>query len=149
VTQYFIFVIVETRDMELQPFYSKETRGIRITVRPHYLEEQSQPAQRRYVFVYFVHIENTSRRTVQLLSRRWHIHDSIGEEQEVVGDGVVGEQPTLRPGSVHEYHSFCILKSRLGYMEGAYRFVGRDDVLFEAEVPRFDLVADSMVFPFM
>lgn len=135
--------------MNTQPFYAKETRGIYITVRPHYLDDQSQPAQRRYVFVYFVRIENRSRRTVQLLSRRWLIHDSIGEEQEVVGDGVVGEQPTLGPGDVHEYHSFCILKSRLGYMAGAYRFIGRDDVLFEAEIPRFDLVADNMAFPFM
>lgn len=135
--------------MNTPTLYACETHGIHISVHPHYLDDQSQPEQRRYVFVYFVRIENRSRRTVQLLSRRWNIHDSIGEEQEVVGNGVVGQQPTLRPGDAHEYHSFCILKSRLGYMHGAYRFIGRDDILFEAEIPRFDLIADTLAFPFL
>lgn len=135
--------------MSTPPLYTQDTRGIRIIVRPHYLEDQSQPEQQKYVFVYFVRIENRSRRTVQLLSRRWHIQDSIGEEQEVAGTGVVGQQPTLGPGDVHEYHSFCVLKSRLGYMAGSYRFIGRDDVLFEAEIPRFDLVADTLSLPFV
>lgn len=132
-----------------QPSYSEETRGIRVTVQPHYLDEHSDPQQRRYVFVYFVHIANRSRRTVQLLNRRWLIHDSIGENQQVEGPGVVGQQPTLGPGDVHEYHSFCILKSRLGTMEGAYQFVGRDDVLFDAAIPRFDLVADNAAIRFL
>jgi ApaG protein len=129
--------------------YVEETRGIRITVRPLYLDEQSEPDQRHYVFAYFVRIENRSRRTVQLLQRRWLIHDSIGEDQQVEGPGVVGQQPTLGPGDVHEYHSFCILKSRLGYMQGSYRFLGRDDVLFDAAIPRFDLVANTTTFPFL
>ncbi len=131
------------------PMYTEETRGIRITVRPLYLDEQSEPDQRHYVFAYFVRIENRSRRTVQLLQRRWLIHDSIGEDQEVEGPGVVGQQPTLGPGDTHEYHSFCILKSRLGYMQGSYRFIGRDDVLFDAAIPRFDLVANTATFPFL
>jgi ApaG protein len=131
------------------PLYVEETRGIRVTVRPLYLDEQSDPDQRHYVFAYFVRIENRSRRTVQLLQRRWLIHDSIGEDQEVEGPGVVGQQPTLGPGDVHEYHSFCILKSRLGYMQGSYRFIGRDDVLFDAAIPRFDLVANTTTFPFL
>jgi len=129
--------------------YTEETRGIRITVRPLYLDEQSDPAQRHYVFAYFVRIENRSRRTVQLLQRRWLIHDSVGPDQHVEGPGVVGEQPTLGPGDTHEYHSFCILKSRLGYMEGSYRFIGRDDVLFDAAIPRFDLIADTAGIRFL
>lgn len=134
--------------MSARPFYYKETSGIRITVRPLYLSDQSQPAHRHYVFAYFVRIENVSKRTVQLLSRRWLIHDSIGEDHEVVGDGVVGEQPVLAPGGVHEYQSFCVLKSPSGYMEGSYRFIGRDDLLFDAAIPRFDLVAAESQFPF-
>jgi ApaG protein len=126
------------------PFYSEETRGIRITIRPQYLPDHSQPLHLQYVFIYFVRIENIGKRKVQLLSRRWLIYDSIGEEREVVGDGVVGEQPLLVAGAVHEYHSFCILKSPHGYMEGSYRFIGMDDVLFDAEIPRFILSADGV-----
>jgi ApaG protein len=126
-----------------RPLYTKETRGIRVTVRPQYLPDQSRPLQLQYVFAYFVRIDNTSRRKVQLLSRRWLIVDSIGEEREVEGEGVVGEQPVLAEGDVHEYHSFCVLKSPQGYMEGSYRFIGRDDVLFDAEIPRFILTTDE------
>lgn len=133
--------------MSGRPFYYKETQGIRISVRPVYLHEHSEPEQYRYIFAYFVRIENVSKRTVQLLSRRWLIHDSIGEEYEVAGDGVVGEQPILAPGDVHEYQSFCILKSTDGYMEGSYRFVGKDEVLFDAAIPRFILAADMSALP--
>ena len=125
------------------PLYTKETRGIRITVRPQYLPDHSQPIQLQYVFAYFVRIENTSKRKLKLLSRHWLIFDSIGEEREVDGEGVVGEQPVLTAGDVHEYHSYCVLKSPQGYMEGSYRFIGLDDVLFEAEIPRFILTADE------
>ncbi len=124
-----------------RPFFYRETQGMRITVRPLFMPEHSEPLVQRYVFAYLVRIENTSRRTSQLLTRYWRIYDSIGEEHEVRGDGVVGEQPVLAPGDTHEYSSFCVLKSPHGWMEGAYRFINNDDTLFEAQVPRFALDA--------
>jgi ApaG protein len=127
-----------------RPFFYKETSNIRVTVRPAYLRAQSQPLANRYVFVYFIRIENVGKKRVQLLSRRWLIHDSIGEDQEVEGEGVVGQQPVLGPGDVHEYNSFCILTSPAGYMEGAYRFIGSDDVLFDVAIPRFYLHAEDV-----
>ncbi|MBK9941060.1 MAG: Co2+/Mg2+ efflux protein ApaG [Kouleothrix sp.] len=124
-----------------RPFYYRETEGIRITVRPLYLEEQSLPMLQRYVFAYFIRIENVSERTAQLLARRWQIHDAIGEDHEVVGEGVVGEQPVLKPGDVHEYNSFCILKSPSGHMEGSYRFAYPNGTHFDVAIPRFVLSA--------
>jgi len=125
------------------PFYYKETHGIRITVRPVYLREQSEPAARHYVFAYFVRIENVGELPAQLLSRRWLIHDSIGEDKEVEGDGVVGVQPLLPPGQVHEYQSFSTLKSGEGFMEGHYNFLRSDGTTFRAEIPRFILSASA------
>jgi ApaG protein len=124
-------------------FFYRVTQGIRITVRPEYLPEQSDPPRRRFVFAYHVRIENIGSRPARLVTRRWRIHDSVGEEIEVEGEGVVGEQPVIRPGGVHEYESFCILKSPSGYMEGQYRFVREDHTTFEAEIPRFVLAADD------
>jgi ApaG protein len=95
------------------------------------------------VFEYRVRIENVSDQAAQLLSRRWRIHDSIGEDTEVAGDGVVGEQPLIVPGGVHEYQSFCVLKSANGYMEGEYRFQRADATRFDAIIPRFTLAADE------
>ena len=124
-------------------FFYRMTNGIRVTVRPAYLPEQSIPEQQQFVFAYFVRLENMGTRSAQLMSRRGRIHDSIGEDNEVVGDGVVGEQPLLPVGGVHEYQSFCVLKSPNGYMEGEYRFERDDSVQFEAQIPRFTLAADE------
>lgn len=125
-----------------RPFFYRLTDGIRITVRPAFLPDQSRPGQQHFVFSYAVRIENVGTQPAQLVSRRWLIHDSIGRDTEVKGDGVVGEQPVLAPGQVHEYRSFCVLKSPSGYMEGEYRFVRNDGSAFQAAIPRFELTAE-------
>lgn len=114
---------------------------MRVTVRPVYLRDRSDPAAQHYVFAYFVRIENIGETPAQLVSRRWLIHDDVGEDTEVVGDGVVGEQPLIPAGGVHEYQSFSILKSGEGYMEGEYFFHREDGSSFSAEIPRFLLSA--------
>jgi ApaG protein len=108
-----------------------------------YLRDQSEPSQQHYVFAYFVRVENVGPQPAQLVSRRWLIHDSAGEDIEVEGEGVVGEQPLIAPGQVHEYQSFCILKSGEGYMEGHYNFVCADSTTFKAQIPRFILSASA------
>ena len=131
--------------MTARPFYYRETDGIRVTVRPRYLADQSLPHALRYVFAYFVRIENVGTVGAQLRSRRWQIHDDVGEDAEVAGDGVIGEQPLLPPGAVHEYNSFCVLKSPSGWMEGYYTFAREDGTRFRADIPRFVLDASSDV----
>lgn len=127
--------------MSPRQFYYRETEGIRISVRPLFVPEQSDPANRRYVFAYFVRMENVGKEPAQLLTRRWLIHDDIGEETEAAGDGVVGQQPTIVLGGVHEYNSFCVLKSQSGWMEGHYHFVRASGNAFDAAIPRFHLNA--------
>ena len=127
--------------MPASQFFYKESNGIRITARPMYLRDQSDPSQNHYLFAYFIRIENIASLPAQLLSRRWLIHDEIGEDTEVTGEGVVGEQPLINPGSVHEYQSFCVLKSGEGFMEGHYTFLKPDGGTFDATIPRFILSA--------
>jgi len=128
-----------------RPFYHRETEGIRITVRPLFLPDQSDAGHRRFVFAYFVRLENVGKVPAQLLTRRWLIHDDAGEENEVIGDGVIGQQPSIPAGGVHEYNSFCVLKGASGWMEGHYHFVRPDGSGFDAIIPRFYLssVADA------
>lgn len=130
-----------------RPFFYRETEGIRISVRPVFLPDRSHPVQQQFVFAYYVRIENVGRLAAHLLTRRWLIHDSIGEETVVEGEGVVGQQPFLEPGEVHEYQSFCVLKSPSGYMEGQYLFVRPDGSGFAAEIPRFMLEANQSAEP--
>jgi ApaG protein len=116
------------------------TDGIRVTVRPIFAPEHSDPVEPRYVFIYQIRIENLADFTAQLQWRHWFIHDPVGGDSEVEGEGVVGEMPVLAPGDVHEYQSFCVLRGTSGHMHGYYKFVkssGGEEV--RVAVPRFEL----------
>ena len=129
------------------PFFYRESNGIRITVRPSYLASQSRPQVGHYVFAYHIRIENVGDRAAQLLERYWRIHDEIGEDTEVQGEGVVGEQPHLPPFHAHEYQSYCVLKSPAGHMQGHYTLVRPDGSHFQAAIPRFILDAGTIAEP--
>ena len=115
---------------------------MRITVRPAYSVEHSIPSRSYYVFIYEIRIENVGAAPAQLLWRHWYIHDPVAGDHEVEGEGVVGAKPRLEPGQVHEYESYCVLRSPQGHMEGYYEFVRPDGSAFRAQIPRFELSAD-------
>ena len=121
----------------MQPFFYRSTNGIRISVWPRFAPDHSDADEPRYLFVYHIRIENVGDRTAQLLWRHWFIHDDVGGDTEVEGEGVVGEQPVLAPGDVHEYESFCVLQGSSGHMEGYYLFGTPEGEEFEAQIPRF------------
>ena len=121
--------------------YKKTTEGIRVVVRPSFSLPHSEPADGKFVLTYLVQMENQSAEAAQLLFRHWHIHDSEGEDSELEGEGVLGEQPSLAPGKSHVYESFCVLQSPVGFMEGYYTFVRPNGEKFRVNVPRFDLRA--------
>lgn len=121
--------------------YYRMTEGTRITVQPRYAADHSDPSEPRHVFVYHIRIENVGDRTAQLLWRHWDISDEVVGMSQVEGEGVVGEQPVLAPGDVHEYESFCVLRGERGWMEGWYEFERPDGTKFRAEIPRFELDA--------
>ena len=121
--------------------YKKTTEGIRVVVRPSFSLPHSEPADGKFVFTYLVQMENQSAEAAQLLFRHWLIHDSEGEDSELEGEGVLGEQPSLAPGKSHVYESFCVLQSPGGFMEGYYTFVRPNGEKFRVNVPRFDLRA--------
>ncbi|HUY68453.1 MAG TPA: Co2+/Mg2+ efflux protein ApaG [Alphaproteobacteria bacterium] len=119
--------------------YSAVTRDIRVSVQPLFLEDQSAPAEGRFVWAYQVRIENLGRETVQLKSRHWRITDARGELIEVKGAGVVGEQPVLEPGDSFEYTSGTPLATPSGIMMGAYHMENERGERFEVTVPAFSL----------
>ena len=98
--------------------YEAVTRNIRVAVVPSFLDDQSEPAEGRYLWSYHITIENTGGEAVQLLSRHWRITDSRGRVREVRGAGVVGEQPVIQPGSAFEYTSGAPLETPSGFMTG-------------------------------
>ncbi|TDI69202.1 MAG: Co2+/Mg2+ efflux protein ApaG [Bacteroidetes bacterium] len=123
--------------------YTSVTENIRVTVRPVYLDGRSDVINRRFVFGYFIRIENGGTENVQLLKRHWFIHDANDNVQEVEGDGVIGVQPIISPGQRHEYNSFCVLETFTGFMEGHYIMESEQGEQFHVAIPRFDLSAAS------
>jgi len=112
---------------------------IRVVCEPRYSNEHSLPDDLRYVYIYHITIHNESQQPAQLLSRYWKITDADGGVQEVKGDGVIGEQPLIKPKQPYEYESFCVLTTPLGWMEGHYNMIDEHGQAFEAPIPRFQL----------
>ena len=119
--------------------YRALTRGIRITVTPRFVEEESQPDEGRFFFAYTVEITNAGRDRVQLKSRHWRIVDGQGRFQEVRGAGVVGKQPVLEAGESFTYTSGCPLSTPDGTMEGSYTMLTATGETFQAAIPAFPL----------
>jgi ApaG protein len=119
--------------------YSAVSNSIRVTVQPKFMPEQSQPDQGRYFWAYTIEIANGGELTVQLTHRHWKITDGDGRCEEVRGTGVIGEQPTLRPGQSFRYTSGCPLKTPSGVMVGVYRMVDQNGHAFEVDIPAFSL----------
>ena len=115
------------------------TRGVRVFVQAEYAPERSRPAQSEWFFLYSVKISNESPEPVQLVTRHWVITDGTGRVEEVRGPGVVGQQPTLKPGESFEYTSGCPLSTRFGVMEGTYQMVSETGDLFDARIAPFAL----------
>lgn len=121
--------------------YTATTEDVTIRVRPVYIDGQSDPLAHKFVFAYFVKVENHGAENVQLLRRHWFINHAGGRVEEVEGEGVVGKQPTILPGRSHEYNSFCILETFEGTMEGTYLLRRESGQYFRAAIPRFTLRA--------
>ncbi len=110
-----------------------------VSVEVSFIAEQSDVARNRYAFAYHVKITNTGSVAAQLISRHWLITEASGEQQEVKGLGVVGEQPLLNPNEHFEYTSGTVINSPMGEMHGTYQMVAEDGTRFDAIIQPFAL----------
>ena len=113
--------------------------AIDVNVVTRFLPEQSAPEDGRFVFAYTIRIHNRGQVPARLISRHWIITDDNGKVQEVRGEGVVGEQPWLRPGEDFEYSSGAVLETGLGTMQGSYQMLADDGTAFDADIAPFTL----------
>lgn len=113
--------------------------AIDVNVQSRFLPEQSTPEEGRFVFAYTIRIHNSGQVPARLISRHWLITDGNGKIQEVRGEGVVGEQPWLRPGEDFEYTSGAVLETGMGTMQGSYQMLADDGTQFDASIAMFTL----------
>jgi len=118
------------------------TYGVKISIETIYRKDLSNIENGVYFFNYRVEIENTNSFDIQLISRYWYIFDTLNPAREVRGEGVVGEQPIIKPGEKHIYVSGCDIHSEVGFMKGHYNFIRVDTKEhFKAKIPKFELYA--------
>jgi len=115
------------------------SHNINVDVDTLYIESESSPVNSQYVFAYTITITNTGTEAAKLMTRHWVITDANGDIEEVRGDGVVGEQPHLKPGEGFQYTSGAVLKTPVGTMSGSYQMVTDDGGSFDADIPEFIL----------
>ena len=123
----------------------RPTDLIQVQVQTQYVQAQSSPADKRYVFAYTITISNQGSRAAKLLTRHWVITDADGRRQEVRGEGVVGEQPHLQPGQGFRYTSGAVLETPVGTMQGSYQMVTDDGEHFDAPIAPFTLAVPGML----
>jgi ApaG protein len=122
-----------------------DAHRIRVDVSTNYVEDQSNPGEGRFVFSYTITIRNEGTQPARLVTRHWLITDANGKVQEVVGEGVVGEQPHLQPGQGFRYSSGAILETPVGAMEGKYHMVADDGEQFDAPIAPFRLAMPGVL----
>ena len=118
---------------------------IRVEVETSYLDEQSDPRESRYVFSYTITIRNEGKVPARLLTRHWVITDANGKVEEVRGDGVVGEQPYLKPGQGFRYSSGAVLETPVGSMQGSYQMLADNGAQFDATIRPFRLAMPGIL----
>lgn len=124
--------------------YIENTNGIEVSVKPFFAEDLSQPSSNKYVFIYKIHIKNSSENKVQLISREWHVIESDGTSYDIEGEGVVGKQPVIDRGEEFEYASQAILFGDNGMMYGNYYFENlEDNSEIKVKIPAFPLEKES------
>ncbi len=123
----------------------KAPHHIDVKVETRFLEEQSDPAEGRYAFAYTITIHNDGRVPARLLRRHWLITDANGHVQEVRGDGVVGEQPHLKPGQGFRYSSGAVIETPVGSMQGSYQMLADDGEQFDAPIAAFRLAMPGVL----
>ena len=119
--------------------------GIRIEVVTNYLADQSEPSDQRFVFSYTITIRNEGETAAKLMTRHWVITDANGKTQEVRGEGVVGEQPHLKPGQGFRYSSYAVIETPVGAMQGSYQMLADDGARFDAPIAPFRLALPALL----
>ena len=125
-------------------YYTEVTKNIRVSVKTNFLSDQSDTENSLWVWSYHILIENNGNNKVQLIDRYWKITDATGIIKEVKGSGVIGEQPTIKPGEFFEYTSGTPLNKSSGFMSGNYRMINENNESFFIDVPVFSLDIPSV-----
>lgn len=122
-----------------------KTPTIRCQVISHFVEEQSNPEQNRYLFSYTIKIRNLGQGSAKLLRRYWLITDANGKQYRIEGEGVIGTQPIIAAHDEYTYSSGTIIETPIGIMQGHYVMENDQGETFQADIPPFRLAIPNIL----
>ena len=122
------------------------TNGIKISAETRYNGTIKRNGVAYHTFSYYIHIDNESKDTVQLLERLWEISDALNHKEIVEGEGVVGQKPIIEPKGVYNYKSNCFLHGSSGSMKGSFKMINtKTNTVFRVTIPTFQLTSSPLL----
>lgn len=128
---------------EESEFVTTQTDDIVISACPVLVEEHC--AASRYLWGYYLKIENNSANKIQLLGKNWNITDGLGNSFSDDSAGFKGELPELEPGEYFEFSSTAPLNSAEAVFYGSCKIAeAGKKVVREIKIPTFSLSAGRL-----
>ena len=118
---------------------SLQTGGIVVSAGPVLVDEETE---NRYMWGYYLCIENNTTKKIQLVGKDWNITDDKGNRFNDSSVGFKGEIPELSPGEYFEYTSYAPLQAKNAVFYGSCK-VKTDGIEHNVTVPTFSLSARS------
>ena len=118
---------------------SSASDDIKIEVKPLFLDQQSLPQEKHFVWLYKISIHNKGKTAVTLLNRTWHICDTAGKTEEIQSLGLKSDLPLIEPGQTFQYQSGCPLETPSGIMSGYFELRRDDGHCFVVTIPSVSL----------
>ncbi|XP_033629570.1 F-box only protein 3-like [Asterias rubens] len=121
------------------------TDDVKVTVATTFVPELSETLNRpKRMFSYHITMEMDKdvhkKKTCQLLTRHWEVIDGNGKVETVVGDGVIGAFPIIKPGTKYSWTSCTTFDTVSGSMGGHFSMVNlQTQEIFEVKCPTFHM----------
>ncbi len=117
----------------------KEFQQLRVKVdEVIYMPSLDAPPNKPHPFVYFISIFNDSLVPITIRARKWVVIEDGGETTVLEGDGVVGQQPMIKPGEHFSYNSYHVI-GRNALANGAFFAVMDTGQWIFTRIPEFRL----------
>lgn len=107
--------------------YNSEKELVTVKANAVYLEEQSEPYDNFYIWLYSAKVKNNGLNCAQLVRRLWKITDENGYSGKIEDPGYSENFPLLKAGESFEYTSALLLSSPSAIVEGYHEFLDEDN----------------------
>lgn len=127
--------------MQEAEYLVSNTDGITVSACPVLVDEQ---ASAKFMWGYYLCIENNTDTKIQLVGKDWNITDENGNNYNDSSAGFKGELPELEPGEYFEFTAEAPLNSANAVFYGCCKVLAEGQKqIKEIRIPTFNLSASG------